>query len=91
MISGSNSTFGKIGRVGTEEHRRPGAARRPELLQAADGLALLEAHLPLGAVAADRGDELLRQRVDDAGADAVETAGRLVVARVELAARRGAS
>jgi hypothetical protein len=50
------------------------------------GLALLERCSHWRAVALDRGDELLRQRVDDAGADAVQAAGRLVVAVLELAA-----
>ena len=39
-----------------------------------------------GAVAPDGGDQLLRQRVDDAGADAVQAAGRLVAPVLELAA-----
>jgi hypothetical protein len=73
-------------RVGAEEHRRTAPPRRPDLLQGANGMALLEAHLPLGAVALHRRDQLLRQRVDDAGADAVEAAGRLVVAVLELTA-----
>ncbi len=86
MTSASNSTFGKDGRVRPEEHRRAGAARRAGLLQRANHRALLEAHLPLRAVAPDRRDELLRQRVDDAGADAVQAAGGLVVAGLELSA-----
>ena len=57
-----------------------------ELLQRSDRLALLEPHLALLAVAFDRGDELARQRIDDAGADAVQAAGGLVVAGLELAA-----
>ena len=65
---------------------RAGAARGPQFLQRADRLALLEPHFPLRAVALDRGDELLRQRVDHAGADAVQAAGRLVIAWIELAA-----
>jgi hypothetical protein len=73
-------------RVGAEEDGRPGAARRPELLQRADRQPLLEALLPRRAVALHGRDELLRQRVDDARADAVQAAGRLVVARLELAA-----
>ena len=49
-------------------------------------LALLEALLPGVAVAADGGDQLLRERVDDAGADAVQAARGLVVLALELAA-----
>src|SRR5206468_7797184 len=79
--------LGKDGCARTKIHCRPRAARRADLFQRADRLALLEAHLPLRAVALDRCDELLRQRVDDAGADAVKTARRLVVAVFELAAR----
>ncbi len=73
-------------RIRLEEHRGAGAARGADLLQAAGRLALLEGHLVLMTIALDRGDQLARQRVDDAGADAVKTAGRLVVARFELAA-----
>jgi len=73
-------------RVGTEEHRGARAAGRAHLLQAALGLALLERHLPLEAVAPHRGDQLARQRVHHAGAHAVQAAGRLVVALLELAA-----
>ena len=57
-----------------------------DLLERPDRVPLLEAHLPLRAVAAHGRDELLRQRIDDAGADAVQAAGGLVVARLELAA-----
>ena len=64
----------------------PRAARRAELLERADRLPLLEPLLPLRAVALDRRDQLLRQRVDDAGADAVQAAGGLVAAVLELAA-----
>ena len=73
-------------RIGLEVHRRAGAARRAHLLQAAGRLSLLEGHLVLMTVALHRGDELARERVDDAGADAVKAAGRLVVAGFELAA-----
>ena len=72
--------------VGLEVDRRAGAARRPDFLQAADRLALLEAHLPLRAVAFDGRDEFFRQRVDDAGADAVQAARGLVVAVLEFSA-----
>ena len=58
----------------------------PIFLSGADRLALLEAHLPLRAVALHRRDEFFRQRVDDAGADAVQTAGGLVTAVLELSA-----
>ena len=75
MVSGRKNTVVPV----------PRAA--PGLLERADHRALLEAHLPLRAVAPDRRDQLLRERVDDAGADAVQAAGRLVVAGLELAAR----
>jgi hypothetical protein len=42
--------------VGMKVDGRPAAARRPELLQRRDRLALLEAHLPLRAVTFDSGD-----------------------------------
>src|SRR5262249_26804491 len=74
-------------RVGAEEDGRAAAARRPELLHRADRMSLLEPLLPRGAVALDGRDEFFRQRVDDAGADAVQAAGGLVVASLELAAR----
>ena len=73
--------------------RRDGSTRScrvpragPDLLEGADRLALLEAHFPLRAVAFDGGDEFLRQRVDHARADAVQAAGGLVTAVLELAA-----
>src|SRR6185369_11510050 len=72
------------GRVGLEIHRRARTARGSELLQRPDRLPLFEAHFPLRAVALDGGDELLRQRVDDAGADAVQAARGLVAAALEL-------
>jgi hypothetical protein len=78
--------FRKDRRVGMEIDAGAGAPRRTELLESADRLALLEAHLPLRAVALHRRDQLLRQRVDDAGAHAVETAGGLVTAVLEFAA-----
>jgi hypothetical protein len=73
-------------RVRPEVDCRPRPAGRADLLHPAHRLPLLEAHLPLGAVALHRRDELLRQGVDDAGADAVETARCLVGAVLELAA-----
>src|SRR4051794_9180794 len=72
-------------RVRAEEHGRAGAARGAKLLHGADRDAVLEPLLPRGAVALDGGDELLRQRIHHTRADTVKTAGRLVVARVELA------
>ena len=86
MTAGSNSIFGKIAASGWKYTVVPVPRAGAELLQRADRLALLEAHLPLRAVALDGGDQLLRQRVDDAGADAVEAAGGLVAAVLELAA-----
>ncbi len=73
-------------RVGMEPHGGAGAARRPGLDDGALRLALLEALLPRVAVAPDGGDQLLRERVDDAGADAVQAARGLVVLALELAA-----
>ena len=73
-------------RVGVEEDGGAGAARRPGLDDGALRLALLELLLPRGAVAPDGGDELLRERVDDRGADAVQAARGLVVLALELAA-----
>ena len=64
----------------------PGAAGRAELLQRRDRLALLEPHLPLVTIAPDGRDQLARERVDHARADAVETAGGLVIALLELSA-----
>ena len=58
----------------------------PVFFRAPVGLPLLEAHLPLRAVAPHGGRQLARQRIDDAGADAVQAARRLVVAGLELAA-----
>ena len=63
------------------------AACRPDFFEAADRLALLEPHLPFGPVAANGGDQFLGQGVDHARADAMQTAGSLVTAVFELAAR----
>src|SRR4029079_18539953 len=76
--------FRKDGRVRVEVDGGPRAARRTELLQRPDRMPLLETLLPRRAVALDRRDQLLRQRVDHARADAVQAAGGLVVARLEL-------
>ena len=62
----------------------------PSFFSAADRLALLEPHLPLVAVALDGGDQIARERVDDARADAVQAAGGLVVAASRTFRRRGA-
>src|SRR5581483_7872 len=72
--------------VGMEVDLRAGAARCAGFLQRTGGLALLEAHLPQRAVALDLRDELLRERVDDARADAVQPAGRFVIPVLEFAA-----
>src|SRR5688500_9043538 len=61
------------------------SARRADLLRRTERLSLLEPLLPFGPVAPHRRDELLRQRIDDARADAVETAGGFVVVVVEFA------
>ena len=87
MMAASSSIFGKIAGIGVEEHLRAAAARRPDLLRGPERLPLLEPLLPFGAVAADRRDQLFRQRIDDARANAVEAAGGLVIVVVELAAR----
>ena len=63
------------------------AAEGADLFQLAGRLAALEGLLPLEAVAADGGDELLRQGVDDRRADAVQAAGvDVAVAVAELGA-----
>ena len=77
---------GKYLRIGAEEHRGarpPGAAElpRPRHRPAAP-----EALLPQPAVPLRRGDELGRQRVDDAGAHAVEAARGAVRPVLELPA-----
>src|SRR5690606_33788592 len=72
--------------VGTEEHRGARAARGAELLHGSKGHALFELLLPLGAIAAYRRDQFLRQRIDDRRTDSVKAARRLVVAVLELAA-----
>ena len=86
MIDGFELDLRKDSRIGMEKHFRAAAARRPDLFRRPKRLPLLESLLPFGAIPADRRDQLFRQRVDDAGADAVETACRLVVVVVELAA-----
>ena len=74
-------------RVRLEVDGRAVAAERAELFQLARRLAALEGLLPLEAVAADGGDELLRQGIDDRRADAVQAAGvEVAVAVAELAA-----
>ena len=78
----SGRSSGRAGRTPSCRCRAPA----PTFFSGADRRALLEAHLPLRAVAPDRRDQLLRQRVDDARADAVQAAGGLVVAALELAA-----
>src|SRR5262245_10204827 len=59
---------------------------RAHFFQRSDWLALFEPHLPLGAVALDGGDELFRERIDHAGADAMKSAGGFVTAVLELSA-----
>ena len=73
--------------IGMEEDPGAAAARRSHLLRRPERLSLLEALLPFRAVTANRRDELFRKGIDDAGADAVEAAGGLVVVVVEFAAR----
>ena len=73
--------------VRQERDDRPGLVRRLALLQRALRGAANVGLAPDVAVAADLDVELLRQRVDDGDADAVEAAGHLVAAAVaELAA-----
>ena len=74
-------------RVRVEEDRGARATRRADLLDRPLRFALAVPLLPLEAVTLHRRDEFLRQRVDDAGADTVQAAGRLVVAFLELPAR----
>ena len=74
------------GRVGMEVDGGAAAAGRAHLLERALHDAALERHLPLGAVALHARAQLGGQRVDDAGADAVQAARGLVVALLELAA-----
>ena len=62
-------------RVRPEEHGGARAARRADLTHGGHRLAPLEPLLPQVAVPLRRGDQLLRQRVDHAGADAVQAAG----------------
>ena len=70
--------------IGMKVDGRPGAAGSAQLLQRSDRLALLEPHLPLVAIAPDGRDQLARERVDHARADAVQPAGGLVIALLEL-------
>ena len=73
--------------VGEEGDRRAGLGGRLALDHVRVGLAAREALPEDVAVAADLCGELLRQRVDDRQADAVQAAGHLVAAAVaELAA-----
>src|SRR5262249_54111268 len=74
-------------RVGLEIDDRPVAAGGANFFKVRSRLAAPVGLPPLAAVGADGGDELLRQGVDDGGADAVQTAGvEVVVVVAELAA-----
>ena len=86
MTPASNSVFGKIVGSGRKNTVVPVPRAGPSFLTPPCGVALLEPLLPGGAVAADGGDELARQRVDDRRADAVQAARRLVVLPLELSA-----
>ena len=66
--------------------KKVGPARGADLLRRAERRTLLEPLLPLGAVTAHGGDQLLRQRVHHARAHAVEAAGRFVITVVEFPA-----
>src|ERR1041384_2214925 len=73
--------------VRMEVDRRPRSARGARLLQRTRWLAAFERHLPGGAVAFDARAQLPRQRVDHAGAHAVQATGSLVIALLELSTR----
>src|SRR3954469_8254322 len=73
-------------RVGVKKNRGAGAARGSQLLERSNRLALLEPHLPLRAVAPDGRDQILRERVDDAGPDAMQATSGLVAAVFEFSA-----
>ena len=86
ISSESKSSAGEDLGVGREGDGRAGAPDRLALLDRAVRLASPVA-LDVGhAVATDLGGQALAQRVDDAGADAVQAAGDLVGVVVELAA-----
>ena len=79
QITGNFETFGnqfrfKLAsreylRVWTEENRRPRASGTAQSLETAGRLAALERLLPLEALSLRPRDEVLRESVDDAGAD----------------------
>ncbi len=74
--------------VGPERDLGPGLVGGTDLLDLARGLAaLVEAELPLGAVAVDLEVESLRERVDDRDPDAVEASRDLVALSAELPPR----
>ena len=73
--------------IGPEGDGGAGGLADTDLLHLHGCLAAGKLHLVDLAVTADARDELLRQRVDDRDADAVQAAGHLVGAVVELAAR----
>src|SRR5207249_1951033 len=79
--------FRKDGRVVTEKNLRAAAPRGPDLFGSRKRLPLLEPLLPLGAIAPDGGDQLLRQRIHDAGTHTVKAARGFVIAVVEFSAR----
>ena len=87
-VANSKSSDSKISRVRQEGDRRAGLARvGSPLLELALRDAARVGLAPDVAVAADLDVQLLRQRVDDGEADAVQAAGDLVAAAVaELAA-----
>src|SRR6185295_9722032 len=78
--------LGKDRRIRMEINARACAAGGAELLQTADRFSLTKSHFPLRAIAFDRRDQLFRQRVDHARADAMQPAGGFVIAVLELAA-----
>src|SRR5205823_2224528 len=67
-------------RVGLEVDGRAMAAKSPDLFELVGRFAPLERLPPFVAVAADGRDQLLRQRINDRGTDAVQAARVNVVA-----------
>ena len=89
IVPASTSSSSKISESGRNQIVVPVAspsAIGPRTLHVADRVAALELLAVDLAVAANRGDEPLGERVDDGDADAVEAAGDLVAVAAELAA-----
>ena len=73
-------------RVGIERHDGAAPVHRADVLQLADGLAALEAHLVAVAVARDVDFHPFRQRIHHRRADAMQAAGRVIDLAAELSA-----